>query len=136
VGDEVIEHPVVPALCVNDEALETEAVLAGHVIGLVTSVTAAAHIRAGRLVPLLTAHVADRSGVFVYYGSRAPSRPACPGVHRPGDRPPDAEPGLCADGARAGVGGVQRARRACGSAPWRHMSFSKQRRAGAKETSR
>jgi DNA-binding transcriptional LysR family regulator len=71
VGDEVIEHPVVPALCVNDEALETEAVLAGHAIGLVTSVTAAAHIRAGRLVPLLTAHVADRSGVFIYYGSRA-----------------------------------------------------------------
>lgn len=29
------------------------------------------HIRAGRLVPLLTQHVADRSSVFVYYGSRA-----------------------------------------------------------------
>ena len=51
--------------------METEAVLAGHVIGLLTGVAAAAHIRAGRLVPLLTEHVADRSSVFVYYGSRA-----------------------------------------------------------------
>ena len=71
VGDGVVEHHVVPALCVNDEALETEAVLAGHVIGLLTGVTAAPHIRAGRLVPLLTQHVADQSSVFVYYGSRA-----------------------------------------------------------------
>ena len=71
VGNEVVEQPIVPALCLNDESLETEAVLAGQAIGSLTSVIAAAHIRAGRLVPLLTAHVADRSGVFVYYGSRA-----------------------------------------------------------------
>ena len=58
------------ALCVNDEPLETEAVLAGHVIGSLTGVTAAPHIRAGRLVPLLTKHVADFSSTFVYYGSR------------------------------------------------------------------
>lgn len=70
VDDGMVEYPVVPALCVNDEALETEAVLAGHVLGLVTGVTAASHIRAGRLVPLLTAHVADYSSTFVYYGSR------------------------------------------------------------------
>ena len=60
-----------PALCINDEALETEAVLAGHVIGLLAAVAAASHIRAGRLVPLLTDHVADQSSAFVYYGSRA-----------------------------------------------------------------
>ncbi|MDM0004928.1 LysR family transcriptional regulator [Variovorax sp. J22G73] len=71
VGDDVVEQPIVPALCLNDESLETEAVLAGQAIGSLTSVIAAAHIRAGRLVPLLTAHVADRSGVFIYYGSRA-----------------------------------------------------------------
>ncbi|RYF82750.1 MAG: LysR family transcriptional regulator [Comamonadaceae bacterium] len=71
-GDGLIEHHVLaPALIVNDEALETEAVLAGHVIGLMTNVAAAAHIRAGRLVPLLIDHIADRSSVFVYYGSRA-----------------------------------------------------------------
>jgi DNA-binding transcriptional LysR family regulator len=69
-GDELIEHHVAPALTVNDEALETEAVLAGHVIGLLTGVAAAPHIRAGRMVPLLLEHVADRAGVFVYYGNR------------------------------------------------------------------
>ena len=71
VDDARVGHHVVPALCINDEALETEAVLAGHFLGLVTGVIAAAHIRAGRLVPLLTRHVADDSSVFVYYGSRA-----------------------------------------------------------------
>lgn len=70
-GDHLIEHHVVPAMTVNDEALETEAVLAGHVIGLLTSIAAAPHIRSGRLVPLLVQHVADKSGVFVYYGSRS-----------------------------------------------------------------
>jgi DNA-binding transcriptional LysR family regulator len=70
VGDSVIDLPVVPALCLNDESIETEAVLAGHVLGLLTGVAAATHIRAGRLVPLLTQHVADRSSVFVYYGNR------------------------------------------------------------------
>jgi len=70
-----VEHQVIPALCVNDEPLETDAVLAGHVIGLLTGVTAAPHIRSGRLIPLLTAHVDDLSGTFVYYGSRT-SQPA------------------------------------------------------------
>lgn len=70
-GDSVVEHQIAPALCVNDEALETEAVLAGNVIGMLTVVAAASHIRAGHLVPLLTEHVVDHSSVFVYYGSRA-----------------------------------------------------------------
>lgn len=70
VEDARVEHHVVPALCINDEALETEAVLAGHVLGLLTGVIAAPHIRAGRLVPLLTPHVDDHSSTFVYYGSR------------------------------------------------------------------
>lgn len=71
VDESVIELPVVSALCVNDESIETEAVLAGQVMGLLTGVAAASHIREGRLVPLLTRHVADASSVFVYYGSRA-----------------------------------------------------------------
>lgn len=69
-GDDVVEHHVVPALILNDETIETEAVLAGHVIGQLTGVAAAAHIRSGRLAPLLPQHMADRSSVFVYYGSR------------------------------------------------------------------
>lgn len=76
VGNHVVEHQVLPALTVNDEALETEAVVAGHVVGLLTSVAAAPHICSGRLVPLLVEHVVDRSSVFVYYGSR----PAPPGT--------------------------------------------------------
>jgi DNA-binding transcriptional LysR family regulator len=70
VSGDVMEHHVVPAMCLNDEALETDAVLAGHVIGMLTAVAAASHIRSGRLVPLLTEHVADHASAFVYYGSR------------------------------------------------------------------
>jgi DNA-binding transcriptional LysR family regulator len=70
VADSVVEYQVVPALCVNDEELETQAVLAGQVLALLTGVAAAPHVRAGRLVPLLTEHVADQSSAFVYYGSR------------------------------------------------------------------
>lgn len=69
-GDGIATLDVVPALSTNDEELETQAVLAGHVIGLLTSVAAAAQIRSGRLVPLLTQHVADHLSLFVYYGSR------------------------------------------------------------------
>jgi DNA-binding transcriptional LysR family regulator len=82
VDDQSMDQHVVPALCVNDEALETEAVLAGQVLGSLTGVAAAKHIRAGRLVPLLTEHVEDQSGAFVYYGSRA-SQPARARLHRP-----------------------------------------------------
>lgn len=69
-GDGVVTFDVVPALSTNDEELETEAVLGGHVVGLLTSVAAAAHIRSGRLVPLLTEQAADHLSLFVYYGSR------------------------------------------------------------------
>ena len=73
-GD-VVEHPVTPALCVNDEILELHAVLAGEVIGQLGGVTAAPHIRSGRLVPLLIDHLSDRASYFVYFGSRN-SQPA------------------------------------------------------------
>ena len=68
---EVIERQIVPSLCVNDEAMETDAVLAGHVIGQLTAIACASHVRAGHLVPLLTAHVVEHASTFVYYGSRA-----------------------------------------------------------------
>jgi len=75
VGESVADQQVVPALCTNDEELEINAVLGGHVIGQLTGVTAADHIRAGRLVPVLTEHVADHGSLFIYYGSRT-SQPA------------------------------------------------------------
>ena len=67
---QVVEHQVAPVLCVNDEELETEAVLAGHVVGQLTAIAAARHIRSGRLVPLLTDSVVEPASAFVYYGSR------------------------------------------------------------------
>ena len=75
VGGNMVEHQVAPAYCTNDEELELRTVLSGAVIGQLASVTAAAHIRSGRLIPLLTRHVADHVGYFIYYGSRA-SQPA------------------------------------------------------------
>lgn len=64
-----------PGIDGHDEALETEAGVAEHVVGLLTSVAAAPHIRSGRLVPLLVERVVDQSNVFVYDGSR-PAQPA------------------------------------------------------------
>jgi DNA-binding transcriptional LysR family regulator len=71
VDDAIVARDVVPAFCTNEEELETAAVLAGRVIGMLTGLTAVAHIRAGRLVPLLTRHAADHLGLFIYYGSRS-----------------------------------------------------------------
>jgi DNA-binding transcriptional LysR family regulator len=71
----VIDHAVVPAVTTNVEEVEIGVVLAGEAIGLLTGVTASAHVRSGRLVPLLTQHVTTHSSLFVYYGSRsAPAR--------------------------------------------------------------
>ncbi|MDR8093319.1 transcriptional regulator, partial [Burkholderia gladioli] len=63
-------------LSTNDAQLETEAVLSGQVIGLLSVLSAAPLIRAGRLVPLLSRHEADHMSVYLYYGSRTaqPSR--------------------------------------------------------------
>jgi len=75
VRDDVVEQPVVPAICTNDEVLELHAVLAGQVIGQLAGVTAAPYLRSGKLVPLLVDHMPDRSSYFVYFGSRS-SQPA------------------------------------------------------------
>lgn len=69
-GDAVVDHPVAAAICSNDEELELQAVLAGKVIGQLSSVTAAPFVRAGRLVPILIGHAADYASFFIYYGSR------------------------------------------------------------------
>lgn len=71
VGENIQEHLVRPALSTNDEMVEIGAVLAGEVIGQLAGPTAAAHIRAGRLVPLLLEHMIDVYSLFLYYGSRA-----------------------------------------------------------------
>ena len=71
VDGEIVSRDVPPALSTNIAELEVEAALAGQVVALLTGVSAAAHIRAGRLVPLLTAHVTDDIGIYIYYGSRS-----------------------------------------------------------------
>jgi DNA-binding transcriptional LysR family regulator len=38
---------------------------------LLTTVAAAAYVRTGELVPLLTEHVADHLSLFIYYGNRS-----------------------------------------------------------------
>lgn len=76
VGDEITSLDIVPHLCTNDEELELRAVLSGMVIGQLTSITAAAYIRSGKLIPILTQHVSEPANLFVYYGTRTaqPSR--------------------------------------------------------------
>jgi DNA-binding transcriptional LysR family regulator len=70
VGDSMQDQHINPAFCTNDEEFELRAVLAGEVIGQLAAPTAATHIRAGRLVPLLLEHMADVHSLFIYYGNR------------------------------------------------------------------
>lgn len=71
VGHEVVQRHVAGALLTNDIDLELQAVLAGVAIGQVSSMYAAPLVRAGRLVPVLTEHVTQHLGLYLYYGSRA-----------------------------------------------------------------
>lgn len=70
VGEQQQDHHVRPAFSTNDEIIELRAVLAGEVIAQIAGPTAAAHIRAGDLVPILLEHVADLHSLFLYYGNR------------------------------------------------------------------
>lgn len=70
--DGEIEHRhMSPAFSTNDAELELKAVLAGQVMGQLANFLVAAHIRAGRLVPLLLPHISHHMGLHIYYGSRA-----------------------------------------------------------------
>lgn len=75
VGLDIVDQPVVPAICTNDEILEIQSVLSGAVIGQLAGVTAAPYIRSGQLVPMFIDHIPDRASYFVYFGSRS-SQPA------------------------------------------------------------
>ncbi|MEY4157008.1 MAG: hypothetical protein RJB64_1729 [Pseudomonadota bacterium] len=71
IDGEVVHRHVAPLLSTNDSELELQAVLAGQVIAQMANLSAVTHIRAGRLVPILTRHMTDHIGVHLYYGSRA-----------------------------------------------------------------
>jgi len=71
VGEEIVARIIAASLLTNDVDLEARAVVAGQAIGQLIGVTAAPLVRSGQLVPLLTAHVTDHLGLYVYYGSRS-----------------------------------------------------------------
>jgi DNA-binding transcriptional LysR family regulator len=69
-GSAVYQHvPVV--LCSSEPEADCLAVLAGIGLGQVDSINAAAALRDGRLVPVLTSHVSERMGLYLYYAQRA-----------------------------------------------------------------
>ncbi|AQW31016.1 LysR family transcriptional regulator [Ralstonia syzygii subsp. celebesensis] len=70
IDGEIVHRHISPTFSTNDTELELQAVLAGQVVGQIANLAAAAHIRAGRLVPLLLQHMSDHIGVHLYYGSR------------------------------------------------------------------
>jgi DNA-binding transcriptional LysR family regulator len=70
VAGEIVHRHVPPTFWSNDTELELQAVLCGQVIGQVANLSAAAHIRSGRLVPVLLQYLSDHIGVHVYYGNR------------------------------------------------------------------
>ncbi|AOZ50629.1 LysR family transcriptional regulator [Chromobacterium vaccinii] len=72
----VVQRHFSPAFYSNDTELELQAMLAGQVIGQVANLSAAPHIRAGRLIPVLLPFMSAPIALHVYYGSRAaqPSR--------------------------------------------------------------
>ena len=67
---ETVFHTVQPALRVNDPEAEMQAIIAGLGLGQVDSINAAAPIRAGQLVPLMTGLVSERMGLHLYYARR------------------------------------------------------------------
>lgn len=70
VEEEIVSHVLSPTLSTNNAELELRAILDGQVIGQLSAISAAPHIRAGRLKPVLLPHVADHISVYLYYGSR------------------------------------------------------------------
>lgn len=69
--DGKVEHrQMSPAFSTNDSELELQAVLSGQVIGQLANLSAAEHIRAGRLVPILLPNISANIGMHVYYGNR------------------------------------------------------------------
>lgn len=70
VDGEVMHRHVTPTLSTNDTELELQAVLAGQVIGQISNMSAAAHIRSGRLAPVLLQHKSEHIGLHLYYGNR------------------------------------------------------------------
>jgi len=70
INGEVVHQHVSPTLSSNDTELEMQAVLTGQVIGQISNMSAAGHIRSGQLVPVLLQHMSEHIGLHIYYGNR------------------------------------------------------------------
>ena len=70
VDGEIVFQPVPPILTCSDPEAEMQAVIAGVGIGQVDSINAAAPLRAGALVPLMTQTLSERMGLYIYYAHR------------------------------------------------------------------
>jgi DNA-binding transcriptional LysR family regulator len=71
VNGELRRLSVATSFCSNDVEGEMAAVIEGMGIGLIDSINAAAEIRAGRLVPLLTLHCSSNLAFYMYYPQRS-----------------------------------------------------------------
>ena len=70
IGDSIQDQHINPAFSTNDEDFELRTALTGSIIAQFAAPTVAAHVRAGRLVPLLLDHVSNAFNFYLYYGSR------------------------------------------------------------------
>jgi DNA-binding transcriptional LysR family regulator len=70
VNAEIVYQPMSPAFCCSDPDAEMQAVIGGLGIGQIDSINAAEPLRAGQLVPLLSGHVSERMGFYIYYAQR------------------------------------------------------------------
>jgi DNA-binding transcriptional LysR family regulator len=70
IGGEIQKREFPPTVATNDSDLEIQATLTGQVIAQLSSLSVAGLIRSGKLVPLLTEHVASHLHLYAYYGSR------------------------------------------------------------------
>lgn len=70
VDGEIVQRHFPTTVTTNDTELELQAVLTGQVVAQVSAMSAAALVRAGRLVPLMPQHMTDHMRLYLYYGSR------------------------------------------------------------------
>ena len=70
VDGELVQRDMPLAICTNDGDAELAAVLAGIAIGQIDSISAAPHLRAGSLVPVLPHTASERHAAYLYYPHR------------------------------------------------------------------
>ena len=70
IAGETVFRTMSPFLCCSDPEAEMLAVASGNGIGQIDSITGAAAIRAGQLIPLFPAYVTQRMGFYIYYAQR------------------------------------------------------------------